>query len=184
MSKWKIGKEFNFEYGHMVYGQRLNAEYSIDSKCICKHPHGHSGKLIVFLEGDQLDDRGYFCDFKELNWFKVFLDDVLDHKMILSLDDPGLKYMVPGFEELKNSNTIVKHKEGYSIVNPDYFKTISEDRLIQILEGYVFVDFTPTSENIARWLQTVVQEKMSKIGVTCSAVQLFETVKSQATYFA
>ena len=179
--KWKIGKEFNFEYGHTVHAQTLNPEYSLDCNLCCRHLHGHSGKLIVYLDGDTLDERGYFCDFKELNWFKKFIDDELDHKMIIDINDPGIHHIVPEYAALKDH--IKTQPQGHMIVNPDYFKTLADDRLIEILSGFVFVDFVPTSENLSKWLCNTVHDKMSKIGVNCPQVQFFETAKSQCNYY-
>ena len=34
-------------------------------------------------------------DFKHLNWFKQFIDDVLDHKFILDLNDPLFPNLLP-----------------------------------------------------------------------------------------
>ena len=177
--KWKIGKDFSFEYGHLVHAQTLNSDYSLDCDLCCRRPHGHSGKITVYLEGTKLDDRGYFCDFKELNWFKKFIDDILDHKMIIDLNDPGIEHIVPTYKQLP----LKKYPEGYQTVSPNYFKTITDERLIEILEGFVFVDFVPTSENLSKWLHQIVEAKMSKIGVHCSQIKFCETEKSQANYY-
>jgi 6-pyruvoyltetrahydropterin/6-carboxytetrahydropterin synthase len=46
-------------------------------------------------------------------------------------------------------------------------------------EGMIFVDFVPTSENLAAWLLSVVQEKMKNLpGVRVKAVEYWETPKS------
>lgn len=85
--KWVIDKEFGFDYGHRVHNQTLNQSYSIDGACVCRHLHGHRAKVHVYLEGEQLDG-GFVTDFKHLNWLKHFLDDHLDHKFILDMNDP------------------------------------------------------------------------------------------------
>ena len=58
----------------------------------CMHPHGHNSKTEIFLTGDHLDDRHIlyeFGDLKEL--IKTWIDDHLDHKMLLRKDDPLVK---------------------------------------------------------------------------------------------
>ena len=52
----------------------------------------------------------------------------------------------------------------------------------ELYSGYVFLDFVPTSENICRYLHTIIQEKMRELDVVVSKVQFFETVKSQCTF--
>ena len=34
-------------------------------------------------------------DFKHLNWFKQFIDDVLDHKFVLDINDPLFSTLLP-----------------------------------------------------------------------------------------
>ena len=54
---WEISKEFACSYGHRVWSQKLDQpELSIDSKCVCRHLHGHQMKLIVHLKGNELKD--------------------------------------------------------------------------------------------------------------------------------
>ena len=97
MSKitWDIDKQFDFCYGHRVWNQSLNSEYSVDTCLKCRHLHGHQGKikvhLSVTLDQNNLKERikkGMVTDFKHLNWFKKWVDDVLDHKIILDVNDP------------------------------------------------------------------------------------------------
>ena len=51
---WEISKEFDFCYGHRVWSQSLNVEFSLDSCLMCRHLHGHQGKAIVYLKSDTL----------------------------------------------------------------------------------------------------------------------------------
>ena len=55
---WDISKTFEFSYGHRVYTQTLNSNYSDDLKCACRHLHGHEGKVLVYLQSDKLDATG------------------------------------------------------------------------------------------------------------------------------
>ena len=177
--KWKIAKQFDFCYGHRVWNQTLNKEYSLDNKCVCRHIHGHQGKIIVFLEGDHLQN-GMVTDFKHLNWFKKFLDDVLDHKFIIDKNDPMFKFIIPHPPTLDLSWK--SFEEGYEIVDPNFFKMIESNGLIEILEGFVVVPFVPTSENLSEWLFRIVENKMKEIGVKVESVQFYETPKSQSMY--
>lgn len=177
MSKWIISKEFDFCYGHRVWSQKLDSEFSLDNRCVCRHLHGHQGKIIVRLDAYKLKD-GMVTDFKHLNWFKKFIDDALDHKFIIDKSDPMFNTIIPGGENLP----WITKNEGYSIIDPVYFKFITNEPLIEILEGFVVVDFVPTSENISKWLFNIVKAKMEKINVKTTSVHFFETPKSSSLY--
>ena len=79
MARHKVTKTVDFCYGHRLL------EY--DGKC--KHLHGHNGLLEVDLEADALDGLGMVMDFTEVrDIVKGWVDDNLDHKMLLRHDDP------------------------------------------------------------------------------------------------
>jgi 6-pyruvoyltetrahydropterin/6-carboxytetrahydropterin synthase len=187
MSKWNIGKQFDFCYGHRVWSQELNTEFSLDDKLKCRHIHGHQGKLIVFLESSNLKD-GMVTDFKHLNWFKKWVDDVLDHKMIMDINDPLLPFEIP---HIHNEWIVDYYRLKYNYKSSTKFYTIEESVysdlptcLQEKYEGMVLVDFIPTSENLSKWLLDIVQEKMEKINIKVSQVVFFETPKSQSIYSA
>lgn len=178
---YKIAKEFDFCYGHRVWSQELNCDFSLDSCLKCRHLHGHQGKLIIYLEAEKLE-KGMVTDFKHLNWVKKFIDDVLDHKFIMDLNDPIIDHEVPIMRALRDADSLEKYPEGYYLIpNPtswDLNPAVGEK-----YEGLVFVDFVPTSENLSKWIFDIVQEKMRKINIAVSRVQFYETPKSQSNYF-
>lgn len=174
--KWIISKDFNFCYGHRVYNQKLNAEYSLETSCKCRHLHGHEGLVIVSLQSNKLQN-GMVTDFKHLNWFKEWLNDELDHKFIMGLDDPLLFHEAP----LVNDSTLSRHEAGHYTLNPSSYYDL-ELPIREKYEGMVFTKFVPTSENISKWMFTYIDQKMSKIGVQVISVQFFETPKSHSTY--
>ena len=78
-SVYRVAKEINFCYGHRL----LN----YDGKC--KHLHGHNGRAVVTLEGRELDERGMLVDFSDVKrQIGQWIDDNLDHRMLLHRDDP------------------------------------------------------------------------------------------------
>jgi len=79
--KWQISKQFDFCYGHRVWSQELNPEYSLDDCLMCRHLHGHQGKVLVHMESEKLKN-GMVTDFKHLNWFKKIIN-LLSILMIL-----------------------------------------------------------------------------------------------------
>ena len=178
MMHWKISKEFDFCYGHRVWSQILNTEFSLDGCLKCRHLHGHQGKILVYLEAQELNN-GMVTDFKHLNWFKQFLDDTLDHKFILDINDPLFSTLLPHI----NKYDLIKFEEGYLL--PDLNKLKDEEsHIIELYEGYVIVDFVPTSENLSAWFLKIVQNKMKKINIKVSHVEFLETPKSKSTFYA
>ena len=172
---WEISKEFDFCYGHRVWSQSLNTEFSLDGCLMCRHLHGHQGKVIVYLKSDTLES-GMVTDFKHLNWFKKFLDDVLDHKFIIDINDPLFEILLPSIEK----KDLISFEEGYKRVNLSDF----ENEILELYESYIIVDFVPTSENISAWLLKIVQEKMKKIDIKVSKIEFLETPKSKSTFYA
>ena len=172
---WKISKEFDFCYGHRVWSQSLNIEFSLDGCLMCRHLHGHQGKVIVYLKSDKVKD-GMVTDFKHLNWFKKFLDDILDHKFIIDINDPLFSTLLPMIDK----KDLIDFEEGYKTVNLKGF----QNELLELYESYIIVNFVPTSENISEWLLKIVQEKMNKIDVKVSKIEFLETPKSKSTFYA
>jgi len=183
---WKIDKTFHFEYGHRVRNQTLNSEFSVDSKTCCRHLHGHSGKIKVFLSDTKLNEQSMVTDFKHLNWFKNFVDDIVDHKFIWDLNDPILyKIINPLFDSnipeyvpvtVPGTEMIAGYKlniESLPETCPQY----------EVAEGMLLVDFIPTSENLAKWFFEITSIKMSQLGVKVTRVDLWETPKSRSSYY-
>jgi 6-pyruvoyltetrahydropterin/6-carboxytetrahydropterin synthase len=172
---WEISKEFDFCYGHRVWTQALNSEFSLDTCLVCRHLHGHQGKVLVYLKSNQLENA-MVTDFKHLNWFKKFLDDVLDHKFIIDINDPLFSTLIPNIDK----KDLIKFNEGYKIVNCSGFK----GEFLELYESFIVVDFVPTSENLSAWLHKIVQEKMKKLNVFVSKIEFLETPKSKSTFHA
>ncbi len=79
---FRVTQEIEFCYGHRL----LN--YSGK----CRHLHGHNGLAVIVLEGDELDDRGMLIDFNDIKrQVRSWIDEHLDHRMILHKDDPAIE---------------------------------------------------------------------------------------------
>jgi 6-pyruvoyltetrahydropterin/6-carboxytetrahydropterin synthase len=78
---FRVTREILFCYGHRL----LNYQGK------CRHLHGHNGRAVITLEGSDLDARGMLVDFVEIKEkIQRWIDDNLDHNMLLSRDDPLL----------------------------------------------------------------------------------------------
>lgn len=169
-----ISKEFDFCYGHRVWSQTLNKDFSLDDSLVCRHLHGHQGKIIIEAKSMDLK-QGMVTDFKHLNWFKKFVDENIDHKFILDKNDPLFETLLP----LVSKDDLMHQKENYSIANID---KITKQEIIEMYKSFIIVDFVPTSENLSKWFFEIIQEKMKKINVSISSVSFFETPKTSSVY--
>ncbi|HEY2909305.1 MAG TPA: 6-carboxytetrahydropterin synthase [Gemmataceae bacterium] len=78
---FRVTKEIHFCYGHRL----------LDYAGKCRHLHGHNGKAVVTLEAPALDPLGMVVDFSEIKRvLGKWIDDALDHRMLLHRDDPLL----------------------------------------------------------------------------------------------
>ena len=171
---WTISKQFEFDYGHRVWSQTLNEEYSIDNRCVCRHLHGHRGFIEVHLSGSELK-QGMVTDFKHLNWLKKFVDEAIDHKFILDRNDPLFSHFLP----IDVNGSMLIEKEFYAVAD---LSNLKDHLLVEWYESFVIVDFVPTSEMLSQWLFEIVSKKMNPLGVTVSKLIFKETPKTQSIY--
>lgn len=76
---YSVTKRIEFCYGHRL----------LDYDGICKHPHGHNAVAEIEVRTETLDPRNMVVDFNDIKALvKTWIDDELDHKMILRQDDP------------------------------------------------------------------------------------------------
>jgi len=76
-----VTREIRFCYGHRLL------EYSGK----CRHLHGHNGRAVISLAAPELDPLGMVMDFSHIKRVvSAWIDENLDHKMILNKRDPIL----------------------------------------------------------------------------------------------
>ena len=170
--KWEIAKTFNWEGGHRVHNQSLTRpDLSLTTVCACKNLHGHSYKIKVHLGADELGDQQMVLDFKNLEFMKQFVDDILDHKFMIDINDPNFE-LITGLKGNFNPAQCDNLGDLYP----------SGDSQVQLHRGsFVIVDFVPTSENIAKFIFEYAKTRLSDL-VTVVAVELWETEKSYCRY--
>ena len=89
---FRVTRQIDFCYGHRL----LN----YDGKC--KYLHGHNGRAVIAIEGENLDARGMVVDFSDIKRVvSKWIDDELDHRMLLHRDDPVVEYLKKLGEPLK-----------------------------------------------------------------------------------
>jgi 6-pyruvoyltetrahydropterin/6-carboxytetrahydropterin synthase len=81
---YRVTREITFCYGHRL----------LDYDGKCRHLHGHNGKAVLTLEADRLDPLGMVMDFSRIKHVvQTWIDETLDHKMLLHRDDPMLPFL-------------------------------------------------------------------------------------------
>jgi 6-pyruvoyltetrahydropterin/6-carboxytetrahydropterin synthase len=81
---YRVTRELTFCYGHRLL--------HYDGKC--RHLHGHNGRAVLTLAAARLDDLGMVVDFTRLKQVVgAWIDETLDHKMLLHRDDPVLPFL-------------------------------------------------------------------------------------------
>jgi len=78
---FRVSREIEFCYGHRL----------LDYEGKCRYLHGHNGLALVTIESAGLDHRGMVMDFSEIKEvLSQWIDQWLDHRMILRRDDPAV----------------------------------------------------------------------------------------------
>jgi len=91
---YTVTREIDFCYGHRL----LNYAGK------CRHLHGHNGRVEIELFSEQLDPLGMVRDFEEIkNVVQVWMNENLDHKMILCKDDP----LIPSLRVLNETYYLI-----------------------------------------------------------------------------
>ena len=81
---FRVTREIRFCYGHRL----------LDYDGKCRHLHGHNGRAVITLEADRLDRLGMVVDFSQIKRVvNTWIDETLDHRMLLHRDDPVLDYL-------------------------------------------------------------------------------------------
>jgi 6-pyruvoyltetrahydropterin/6-carboxytetrahydropterin synthase len=78
---YRVSREIEFSYGHRL----------LDHPGKCRHLHGHNGKALCVIETPELDEQGMVIDFGEIKRVvTAWIDENLDHRMLLRRDDPAV----------------------------------------------------------------------------------------------
>lgn len=57
----------------------------------CYYLHGHSFHLDIGTRAESLDDNGFVFDFGDWKGFRAYLNDLLDHRLLVAKDDELLR---------------------------------------------------------------------------------------------
>jgi 6-pyruvoyltetrahydropterin/6-carboxytetrahydropterin synthase len=148
-------------------------------------------------------------DFKHLGWLKNFLDNYIDHKFVIDLNDPWFVNIVNAEPIYETSAEKPKGSQLRCLIPRQPLNTSDQEELLvervyvpgtnllvgytidvsklsgpeqEFFEGFFLVNFLPTSENLSKWLFTCVDAKMKLIDVKTKRIDWFETPKSRSSY--
>ena len=89
---FSVRKKFSFAAAHRL------AQLPEGHKCA--NLHGHNWNVYVTIQAECLDDYGFVIDFGELKEFQKWLDEYIDHGVIIWVNDnllSGLLGKAPGY---------------------------------------------------------------------------------------
>jgi 6-pyruvoyltetrahydropterin/6-carboxytetrahydropterin synthase len=143
--------------------------------------------MQVFLEpnragegANSLDKTGMVTDFRHLEWLKKWINTYIDHQFIIDKADPlygqivGERALVPVM--VPDTDYIA----GWHLDLSDLTENTPE---YEYYEGFMVVNFVPTSERLSAWMAELVEVKMRKLGVRVHHIDWWETPKSRSVYY-
>ena len=81
---YRVTCEIGFCYGHRL----------LDYAGKCRYLHGHNGRAVFSIRSEQVDQRGMVLDFGDIKRvMRQWIDDHLDHRMILCERDPVIAHL-------------------------------------------------------------------------------------------
>ena len=89
---FKIIKEFNFSASHQLLG--LPADHP------CARLHGHNYLVELELSCNTLNNHGFVRDYRELDTFKRYIDEEIDHRHlneVFETDSVTAEYLAQTF---------------------------------------------------------------------------------------
>lgn len=156
----------------------------------------HANWIAKFL--DDVVDHKFIIDFHD-PWFNNIINGTICGVQELSDGRPTGRFtymeslhisssngkvryipILPVF--IPNTDIIVAHKLDVNAscgIGQNIFLDGPEK---EFFEGFVIVDFVPTSENLSKWIFDFVKVKMDKIGIRVTQVDFKETPKTMASF--
>ena len=126
----------------------------------CQFPHGHTRKVEVILEADELDENEMVCDFKVVKAAIGEFVDSLDHALSMNTEDPAY----PEF----------KVRYGDRIIDFE-----GKDPTTEMMAKLIF---DTTKGKLAEYAKDSSQRYPLRNNVRVSSIKVWETSSSWAEY--
>ena len=144
----------------------------------CSLLHGYSIGIKIVFECEALDQRNWVMDFGGLKEFKIWLDFMFDHTLLVAKDDPKL--------EILKKLDIKEEYFGPSGIGPGQFKKTNKLANLRIVEGvgcekFAEMIYQELESFISKWKDdgTLLNET-----VKVTSVEVFEHAGNSAIYQA
>ncbi len=140
---------------------------------LCKNIHGHEYVLIVAVSRKDggLDERGMVMDFSDLKKLvNKTVVDKLDHAFMLNMNDA----FSVAIYELSKTPEVIEKLSGMK------WKDEFGSKGIKVVK----VDFTPTAENMAKWIYERIKAYFFQEGelFLVKNIEIYETPDSSVIY--
>ena len=141
-----ITKTFAFCYGHRVWNQELKNNQPNK----CRHLHQHAAHVDVSLRSTLLVNS-MVIDFNELKPIKAFIDQTIDHKFLMDIEDPLLRIWLNSCR--LSLEDLVYDKQDFWQVEHSHSGVVKE-----WLDSLIVIDFVPTSELLSKWMSERIMD--------------------------
>jgi 6-pyruvoyltetrahydropterin/6-carboxytetrahydropterin synthase len=116
---------------------------------------------------------------------KKWINTYIDHQFIIDKNDPLFEHLIgsnaPTIPVVITGTDVVDVVAGYQL-DLEAFDPTTAPHLLEMFEGFLIVDFVPTSENLSEWMAKLVDVKMRNLNVTVDRIDWWETPKSRSTF--
>lgn len=185
-----LSREFEFSCGKRTWDDD------------CKHLRGNTAKVVVSYCAPL--DQALVRHTTTMFWFEEFVNEHLNNRFILDVNDPWLPQIVNGKpvfkdkvftclsatqplntkdgREVKIKGVYVPgtaHLAGYELEVDDLSGPEKE-----FYKSFTFVKFSPTCENLVKWLYECADARLSQINAKVTKVTFYETPSYFAEYSA
>lgn len=187
---YTIEKTFTGDLAHRIHNQNLDSKFTEGNSRVlkCRRLHGHTFSLKVKLGSENLVDD-MVLDYNEIGFVKNMINDILDHRTLLSKNDPWFEKVVKTVPEFWNetygSLPLINTEWDCEQVDISYIK---DQDIKEFLSSFTLVPFTTSSENISKWIYEIVEKRVNdynyrnKTDVKVLSVSYKETPNSEAVY--
>ena len=113
---FKVIRQIHFSYGHRLVGHAGK----------CANLHGHNARVEIELSSEKLDKLGLVMDFYAIRTtIGSWIDETLDHKMILAQKDP----LVPVLQKEKEPLVLTQENPTAEVLARMIFEEARKRRL-------------------------------------------------------
>lgn len=151
-----IDHKFILDYHDPHFQKIINGKLSGQLRTTEEHPLGIENDYVTITSLNLPNDRG-----------------MTRYLPLIPITVPGVDKVL-GYRVDTSASYSLRPEVQYFVEGPEK----------EFYEGFVIVDFVPTSENLCRWLFEVASAKMAGLGIKVAKLDWWETAKSRSSVSA